>query len=352
MKIKHLAVLSLAFLLNPIQQSQAYTYIGEWGSNNIVIRASSVSFPSGNSYRTALGTVVNKIYNNPSEAWITQYYNDTSIGFNNGQNEIWFSSDSSYNPAVTFTWKSWWSGDLVEADVVFYNGEAYTTSMNKTSLWSWGGAYRPFQTTLMHEYGHAMGLGHENDEYNIMGSDWTHIHLNGSTASSYLGEDASDGLVDQYGLYSGGTNEDLSVSMFEWSGRSGEYSTHNLCDVYYTTGGFVSSSSYNGQRRYNVNKGSTYRFEFTYENNGETTKNFRAGYYLSTNNYISTGDRLLGTTNFTLSRDNVYTYKRNVTIPSDLSSGTTYYLGVIVDDNYAVSEVDGNNAAYHIVKIN
>lgn len=353
MNIKYLTILFAMLLLNPLGQVYAYTYIGKWGSNNVVIRASSVSFPVGNSYRTALGTVVNRIYNNPSEAWITQYYDDTSIGFNNGQNEIWFSASSSYSPAVTFTWKSWWTGNLVEADVVFYNGVAYTTSMNKTSLWPWGGAYRPFQTTLMHEYGHAMGLGHENDEYNIMGQDWNHIHLNGNTARSYLGEDASDGLVDQYGLYSGGTNEDLSASMFEYSGSSGEYSTHNLCDVYYTWGGIVGSSSYSGQRRYNVNKGSTYKFEFTYENNGETTKSFRSGYYLSTNSTISTGDRFLGYTNFTLSRDNVYTYQRSITIPSDLSSGTTYYLGVIVDDNYAVSEVDGiNNAAYHIIKIN
>jgi hypothetical protein len=352
MNIKHLQSFFTILLLSATGVTQAYTYIGEWADNSIIMRASSVSFPSGNSYRTALGTVTNHIAYNPSQTWIIQYYDDTSIGFDNGQNEIWFSADSSYNPAVTFTWKNWWTGKIDEADVVFYNGEDYTTSMNKTSLWAWGGFYRPFQTTLMHEYGHVMGLGHENDEYNIMGQDWTHIHLNGSTATSYLGEDASDGLVDQYGLYSGGSFEDVSVSMFEYSGSSGEYSTHNLCDVFTTAGAIVSSTSFNGQRRYNVNKGSTYMFEFSYENNGETTQGFRAGYYLSSNNYISTSDRYLGSTNFTLGRDNVYTYQRSITIPSDLTSGSTYYLGVIVDDNNALTEVDNNNAAYHIILVN
>jgi len=126
MNIKHLHFLSATLLLSHLVTAHAYTYIGEWSGNNIVIRAASGSFPPGNPYRTALGTVVSHIYNNPSEAWITQNYNDTSVGFNNDQSEIWASADSSYSPAVTFTWKSWWTGKLVEADVVFYAYGNYT----------------------------------------------------------------------------------------------------------------------------------------------------------------------------------------------------------------------------------
>lgn len=356
MKKMQIATLTTALLMtaSAFEPARAWTSIGEWGSNEVTMRASSVSFPSGNSYRTALGTVEDRFYNNPSEMWFDQDYNDSSVSFNNNQSEVWFSSNSDYDPAVTFPYYNWWTGDLDEADVVFYNGEDYTTSMNKTSLWPFDGSYRPFQTTAIHEYGHAAGLGHEDDEYNIMGQDWDHIHCNGSTARSYVGEDACDGLVDIYGRASGGSFEDVSASLFEWSGRSGEYSKHSFCDVYTSGGSLLSSySTYNGQRRYNVSKGTTYKFEFTFENNGETTQEFRAGYYLSTNNYISTSDDLLATTTFTLSRDNVYTYKRSITIPSDLSSGSTYYLGVKVDDDYSVSEVDGsNNVAYHIIKIN
>ncbi len=114
----------------------------------------------------------------------------------------------------------------------------------------------------------------------------------------------------------------------------------------------MSSTSFNGQRRYNVKSGSTYRFEFTYENNGETTQSARAGYYLSTNNFISTSDRLLKTAQYTQGRANVFTHSRTITIPTDVITGNTYYLGVIIDDNNIVSEVDSsNNAAYHIIKI-
>ena len=352
--IKNQAILSTALLAiaGSYQPAEAYVTHGRWSSDKIVMRASSVSFPPGSSYRTALGTIVNRFYNQPSAMWFEQWYDDTSIGFNNGQNEVWFSSSSQYNPAVAF-WRYDLFGRMIEADVVFFTGANYTTSMNKTSIWPYGGAYRPFQTTAIHEYGHAAGLSHESDEYNSMGQDWTHIHCNGSTARSYVGEDACDGLVSLYGRAAGGSFEDLSASMFEWSGRSGEYSTHNLCDVYTTGGSIVSSSSFDGQRRYNVSKGSTYQFEFTYENNGETTQSFRSGYYLSSNNYISTYDTFLGWTSFTLSRDGVYTYRKWITIPSNLTSGSTYHLGVIVDDNNTVSEVDNsNNAAYHIIQIN
>ena len=77
-----------------------------------------------------LGTIVSRFFNNPSEQWFRQWYNDSSIGFNNGQSEVWFSSSATYNPAVTFWWYSWWTGKIKEADVVFYNGVAYTSSMN------------------------------------------------------------------------------------------------------------------------------------------------------------------------------------------------------------------------------
>lgn len=347
-------LLAAAATISIAQTTLGYVTHGRWGGNNTTMRASSVSFPSGSSYRTALGTVTSRFYNNPSEFWFTQSYGDTSVGFNNGQNEVWFSSSSTYDPAVCFWWNSWWSGDIVEADVVFFNGESYTTSMSKTNSWAYQGSWRTFETTAMHEYGHAAGLSHENDEYNIMGSDWTHIHCNGSTLRSYVGEDACDGLVALYGRASGGSFEDVSVSMFEYSGASGEYSNHNICDMYTSSGGWTNNYDwFSGQKRYNVNKGSTYQVEFSFENNGETTRTVNTRFYISTNNYISTGDTAISTTSYTLGRNSVYTTKRSVTIPSNLNSGQTYYLGVIVDYTNSLGEVDeSNNAAYHIIRVN
>ena len=41
-------------------------------------------------------------------------------GLSNGSSEVWISSNSDYTPAVT-VWRTSW-GDLVEADVIFFNG--------------------------------------------------------------------------------------------------------------------------------------------------------------------------------------------------------------------------------------
>jgi len=334
--------------------AHAYTTIGYWNSNNITMRGSSVSFPAG-AWRNALSTVTGRIFNNPSECWITHQWGDTSVGIDNGQNEVWFSSSSQHNPAVTYIQYSFWhSNRIVEADVVFWSGVSYTTSMNKLSLWPYGGASRPFETTAMHEYGHVLGLGHEAWEYNIMGSDWTHIHLNGSTCRSYLGEDASDGLISIYGAYSGGEIADVSISHWRYLGRSGEYSTHQLCAMYTSTGTLMTSTAFNGQRRYDATRGQVVRPQFTFENNGELSKTVRVGFYLSTDSVISTGDRFLGYRWVTVSRGNVDTLSTSyVTIPTDVTRGATYYLGAIIDDNSALGEIDeSNNAAYHIVRIN
>jgi hypothetical protein len=284
--------------------------------------------------------------------WFTQWYDEPSVGFDNGESETWFSADSKYNPAWTFWWYNW-LGYIDEADVVFYNGEAYTTSMTKTGIWSYGGSRRPFETTAIHEYGHAAGLLHEADEYNIMGTDWTHIHCNGDVYRTYIGEDACDGLVSRYGLYSGGTIEDVSVTLFKRVGFSGEYSTHDKCKMYTSGGSELPYTTFAGQRRYNVSKGQTVKVEFSWENEGETTQTRTAGWYISTNSTISTTDTRFATQNFTLSRDDVFTYATTLKIPSNLTSGQTYYLGVIIDYDNKLGEMDeSNNAAYHIIKIN
>ena len=96
------------------------------------------------------------------------------------------------------------------------------------------------------------------------------------------------------------------------------------------------------------------RAEFTYENNGANTKNgIQVGYYISTNDLITTFDRKIGSASFNLSRDNVYTTTINLVIPSDLARGTNYWLGVIIDDNNAIPEaVESNNATYIPIRVN
>jgi CARDB/Matrixin len=349
-------------------QAHAYTTwecLGEkldWTSASQTMRYSSVSFPSG-SWRTALDTAIDRVNQNPSTFRFNKSYGDTSIGIDNGQNEAWFSSDPgvlSGAPAITYTqWDCidyWIFGkdvELTEADVIFDVHEAYTTSMTRGNLWEYGGPYRPFQTTAIHELGHASGLGHTNNTYNIMGTDWQHVNVNGTTVRSYLGEDAANALVYLYGTTSAST-EDLGVTHWKYRGTSGEYSTHQKTKVYTNTGGSLSTFTVNGETGYKVSKGQIVRFELTYENNGKSYQSSAdVRYYVSTNDLISTGDTQIGSTTFTLARDVVYTTYVTLTIPTTLTSGVTYHLGAIIDADGSLAEMtEANNATYLPIRIN
>jgi len=351
MKKRLIPLAAIIILLLAGSTADAYNTNGRWSGDHATMRAGSSSFPAGNAYRTALGTVASRFNQNPSEFRFNQRYDDGSVSLHNGQSEVWFSNDSDYDPAVTYTWYNI-VGRIVEADVVFYSGEDYTTLMGKTLLWSYGGAYRPFQTTALHEYGHAAGLAHEADEYNIMGQDWSHINCNGATARSYVGEDASDGLVSLYTHRDGVAIENVGVTLFRHTGHSGEYSSHGHCKMTNTQNTELAYTTFSGQRRYAVNKGQRVRVWFTYENSGETTHYLNVGYYISPNSTISTADTLFSTKRFGMMRNDVNTRYFTLTIPGDLVSGTTYYLGAIVDYDDALDENDENNAAYHIIRVN
>jgi len=324
----------------------------KWSSLPPQMRAATNSFPNG-VWREALADAVSHWNTNPSKFYFNLTYDDSNIALNNGENEIWFSSDDSIlinYPAVTY-W--WFKSDctLKEADIIFDNRVSYTTSTAKSSLWDYGGSNRPFQTTASHELGHSLGLAHENRYYNIMGSDWTHVHTNAGIATNYPGEDASNGAVSLYGLYSTPL-EELSVSHWKWLGTSGEYSTHTRTEMYNTSGAVLSSFTDAGEPIYNVNRGQQVQIELTYENNGANTKSFQVGFYISTNDNITTSDSFLGEAPYTLAKDTPYTAKNTVTIPSNLTPGK-YYIGAIVDKNNVVGEVyEDNNSTYIPIKVN
>jgi hypothetical protein len=184
-----------------------------------------------------------------------------------------------------------------------------------------------------------------------MGSDFEHIWANGAIARGYLGEDASDGTVFLYGLWSG-DYQDLGVAHWKYLGASGQYSTHTKTRVYTSTGGALPTVNVNGETGFSVARGQAVQVEFTYENNGKTSQNVDTGWYVSTNDFISSTDRLLASTKLTLARDNAYTYRRTVTIPTNLTRGVNYWLGTIVDRTGAVADrVRNNNATYVPIRV-
>jgi hypothetical protein len=340
-------------------QAQAYTWWTcggsnvKWAANSVTLRASVVGFPAGNSYRTALGTVATRFSNTPSKMNYFIQYDEPSVAHDNGQSEVWWDSP----PAITAPAYAniWWNGScqIVEGDVVFNNTVSYTTSTTKTSLTPYGGSFRPFHTTAMHEFGHIQGLGHTSNTYSIMGQDWDHIHSNGSLANAYPGEDAMAGSVAVYGL-AAGLIQDLGVSHWRWTGSSGEYSTHARTRLFTTGNVELPKVAGTDEPEYRVDAGQQVKLEMTYENMGATTQTSKVGFYLSTNDIISTGDTFLGEGQVTIGRDAPNTTNNSfLWIPSNLVSGQTYYLGAMIDYLDLVDEIyESNNATYLAIRIN
>jgi hypothetical protein len=323
-----------------------------WPSNIYSTSAASVSFPVG-PWRDALASVVSRWNGNASLLAYSVSYDDPSIGLGNGQNEVWWSNGFGA-PAVANWWFYTDTCTFAEADIRFDNTEAYHYTTSKSSLWPYGGAYRPFQTTAMHEFGHAGGLGHTANTYNIMGQDWDHIHANGSVATAYPGEDAVSGMVATYGLWAGGP-QDLGVAHWRWVGSGGEYSAHDRTRLFNATGVELPQVFGTAEPTYYVTKGKTVKIEMSFENMGRTSPlTAKVRYYLSTNDFISTADRPLKITTVTLSRDQVLTSSTTkLLIPRNLVSGANYWLGAIIDYNGAISEGnEDNNATYIGIRVN
>lgn len=325
-----------------------------WPNNWYQINANPTGFSGKWWY--SLDTARKRLNNNPSNFYMSQQLdNDYSVGVGNGESEIWWcGSSNECSPAIAFT-LSKNCGTVVEADVMFYNGIAYEDNMNKINFWGFGGNSRPFETTAIHELGHTAGLGHENNEYNIMGGDYTFIHVNGDSVRSYIGEDGSDGLVWLYGSRNA---EDVSVVNYKYKGRSGAYSAHEHTQLYDTSGNILSGSNSTStcyrnmcETTYDVSAGQTVDFEVTAENSGRNSQTVNISYYLSTNSTITTTDTLLATDSISVSRRDADTIKKRLTIPNNLQTGN-YWLGAIIDSSNWLAEVDEvNNATYTAIRI-
>jgi len=324
-----------------------------WPTPSVTVRTSGISFPIATPEEDAIEEAIDAWNDVPSLFNIIHVANDLSIGVSNNQNEAW-ATNSQYwlngSPATTVVRTN--CDDMLEADVLYDASFAggWTVSHNKVDTEAWETAAnpskpRPIQATGTHELTHVIAFQHEDDEYNILGNAWTHVHVNDNTLTYYVGEDAADGAIDNYGPFFG---EDLAVVNFKQTGSANGYSNHGFVEVYSSAGASLSSyENTSGDAIYRVNAGDQVLVEFTLENNGLTSQSPRVEYVVSYNDWITTYDTYLAARTPTVNRNQVYTTTKLVTLPNWLVSGTVYYLGAIIDPDSQIAEIDeGNNASY------
>ncbi len=331
-------------------------------SNSWQLKSSDVSFPAG-FWQDGLNNAISQFNKNPSNFFYTRVSDTNGLNLNNGESEVWGSTDQAIlqgAPAIAYSWWNCFSflgivfADMKEGDVIFdYTSTAtnpfeWTPTRQKNLLFSYSGSGRLLQGTAIHEFGHAAGLLHVNTEYNVMGTDFTHLSTNGITANGYIGEDTGDGLTFLYGGWASAP-QDLGVVHWRYTGASGEYSTHGRTRMFNpSTGAELPKSTVSGEPRYQAGLGRSISAEFTFENNGRSTQTgIVVSYYISTNDTITTGDVLIGSSVFTLSRNDVLTTRRTLIIPSNLIVNTNYWMGAIINPTGAIAESDrSNNATY------
>jgi len=334
-----------------------------WAGTTMTLSAAQSSFLAGDYWHEGLLKAKDAWNKSPSKFRYAVTTGDKSIALGNGQSEIWWSGDIDQDVlALCFAYSNSWTCLYTETDILINTQYNFTASEAKSQLFGYGGEkgdtkdnVYSFQATVIHEMGHAQGLMHESDNYNVMGDGERHMHANGSTARCYAGEDSIAASMAVYGKHTQ-TIEDVAVTHWRYAGISEfeqwTYSTHDRTRIFRNGKECHDSSSEGAEPRYDVKMGWVIDLELTYENLGKSTQKPKVKYYLSSNDTISKSDTYLGSKSLTLSVNQVVTSKATLTIPTGLVVGKTYWLGAVVDADGAIPEIDEwNNATYVAIRI-
>lgn len=180
-------------------------------------------------------------WNTQSNANIQLQYGGTTSGSSltmNRVNEVFFRNDSSGAVAETY-W--WWdgSGTLIDADIVFHENWAWSTTSGGCS----GGFY--IENTAAHELGHVLGLHHSGVDVATM---WPYTDYC-ETIRVTLDTDDVDGIESIYPPTSGGPVVNAPAAPNGPSPADGSTGlSTNVSATWFCTGADTYDVYLNGQR--------------------------------------------------------------------------------------------------------
>lgn len=324
-----------------------------WNDDSVSFRRLRVSFPDGSTASNALIKGWSR-WNDVADLNLSTVGSNGTSVTSNGINEIAYVPSEFTTPEFrdtpAFVITDWGIRECgyTEADMYWNPNLAFHFAEDGNH--SPYGGNRNFVGVAVHEFGHTIGLQHEDRYYNVMGEDFTHVNRNANVTYFGPGEDGASGARR---LYGDNNAFDLGASIFAFSGVNGEYSTHAVKPWIGHRG---SCGSRDGVACFRVNAGDRVQVPFTLENNGARTESVTYKFYVSGNNNITDSDQEIATiTGATLAPDQPREETFALTIPRGLRSGTNWYLGVIVDrregllpPGSATEEVTRkNNAAWY-----
>jgi hypothetical protein len=201
-------------------------------------------------------------------------------------------------------------------------------------------SYLSFLETITHEFGHVLGMGHEDAKMSIMCSRNTCGRMAGrNAAGSYVGNyefilpDDVDYIVAHYGLSTVPGRVDPFTSGWRWNARWTE-----------------PQPIYTSQYYYNVCPGATITYRFSIGNMGKPgilqSSPVTYGVVISSNSVISKYDTMVHSGVYWGNTRWISEAIIPITVPASLTPGATYYLGSIVDYNNEFTEnYEYNNAS-------
>jgi len=311
----------------------------KWESNSANYRIMRYSIPSGGQRDTDVVYSFqewNAVYGMYDVfSWQSGTSDPVSIDHDNGVNEIFYGTDAGLDGALGVTWVRyssscfWWFSDqwIVEADIGI-NGEFGGFEWGNPACNTYGVGNR---TTIVHEMGHGLGLLHDDSHMNLMMTSDGEGKYCGTHTIAPHGDDAAGG---RYLYSSGNTSHDLGASEFRLVGSN---------DVALNTS---PGTTY-------VCPGNSYTFMWSVGNMGNVGDTYNVEWRLSTDKTINSSDIwVAGNSGAYEAANGFNTWTRTVTIPSNVSYGTEYYLGTIVDSSGTIGErYENNNATYMARKI-